>query len=714
MTACARNGWKSDAEAIIGAHYALNGRVAVVTLDNPPVNGLGFDTRSDIVAGIDRAHADAGCDAIVIVGSGKAFSGGADIREFNTPKSGAEPTLHTVIRVAEGSAKPVVAAINGVCMGGGLELALGCHYRVANAAATLALPEVKLGLLPGAGGTQRLPRAVGVETALNMIVTGEGVVAAKLAATALLDAVVEEDVLDAALALARKVVADGSPRQRLRDVAIDYPNADAFFQFARNTVAATAARFPAPRKCVDAVAGAVTMPFDEGLRNERRLFLELLASSESRALRHAFFAERAAARVSGVPDTTPVRAIARVAIVGAGTMGGGIAMSFLSAGIPVALLETSAGALDRGVTTLRANYENSAKRGRITADTVARNMALLQPTLDYGDLRGADLVIEAVFEDMAVKAQVFATLDDVMKPGAILATNTSTLDVDRIAAGTRRPQDVVGMHFFSPANVMKLLEVVRGRATGADVLATVMQLAKRIGKTAVVAGVCDGFIGNRMLEQYIRQAMFLVEEGASPAEVDGALEKFGMAMGPFRMSDLAGNDVGWRIRQRRYVEKPDVAYSRIADRLCEQGRFGQKTGAGWYRYEAGRRDALHDPAVDALAAAYRAEIGATPRRIGADEIVDRCVLALVNEGARILEEGIAQRASDIDVVYLTGYGFPRFRGGPMLYADMLGLFNVTRRVREFAAAPGADSDFWTPAPLLARLAADGKTFNQQA
>jgi 3-hydroxyacyl-CoA dehydrogenase len=392
-------------------------------------------------------------------------------------------------------------------------------------------------------------------------------------------------------------------------------------------------------------------------------------------------------------------------------MGAGIAMNFLSAGIPVALLEMNAGALDRGVAAIRANYEGAAKKGRIAADKVAQYMTFLEPTLTYDDLRDADLVIEAVFEDMAIKQQVFATLAGVAKPGAILATNTSTLDVDRIAAGTRGPQDVLGMHFFSPANVMKLLEVVRGAQTGADVLMTVMQLAKRIGKTAVVSGVCDGFIGNRMIEQYLRQALFLLEEGASPAQVDGALERFGMAMGPFRMSDLAGNDVGWRIRQRRYVEKPHVTYSRIADRLCERHRFGQKTGAGWYRYEAGRRDALPDPAVDTIIAAYRDEIGVAPRRIGAGEIVERCILALVNEGARIVDEGIALRASDIDVVYVAGYGFPRFRGGPMLYADTLGPYNLVRRMRAFAAAPGADAVFWTPAPLLVRLAAEGGTFN---
>ena len=699
------------AETIIGTRYDLTGRVAVITLDNPPVNGLGFDTRSGIVACLDRANADAACDAIVVTGGGKAFSGGADIREFNTPKASAEPVLRSVIRALEDSGKPVVAAINGVCMGGGLELAMGCHYRVAHTAAALALPEVKLGLLPGAGGTQRLPRALGVEPALNMIVTGASVPAATLRGTALLDGVVDDDVVAAAAALAHRVVAERLPRKRLREVKLDYPNADGYFQFARNTIAATAKQFPAPRKCVDAVAAAVSKPFEEGLRYERELFSELLQTPASRALRHAFFAERAAARIVDVPNTTPTRTIKRVAIIGAGTMGGGIAMNFLSAGLPVVMLETDSTALDKCVARIRGNYEASAKKGRLSHDKVAQSLSLLKPTLLYDDVRDADLVIEAVFEDMAIKQTVFATLDGVVKAGAILATNTSTLDVNAIAATTRRPEGVVGMHFFSPANVMKLLEVVRGAETAPDVLMTVMQLAKRIGKTAVVSGVCDGFIGNRMLEQYLRQAMFLVDEGASPAQVDQALERFGMAMGPFRMSDLAGNDVGWRIRQRRYAEKPQVRYSRIADRLCERGRFGQKTGAGWYRYEVGRRDALPDPAVDAIVADYRSEIGATPRKVAAEEIVDRCILALVNEGARIVEEGIAQRASDIDVIYLTGYGFPLWRGGPMLYADMTGLYNVMRRMQAFAAMPGADAAFWAPAPLLARLAAEGKTFN---
>jgi len=695
----------------MSARYEQIGRVAVVTLDNPPVNGLAHDTRSAIVEGVDRANTDETCDAIVLTGAGKTFSGGADIREFNTPKASAEPALRSVIRALEDSVKPVVAAINGVCMGGGLELAMGCHYRIANGAATIALPEVKLGLLPGAGGTQRLPRAIGVEAALNMIVTGASAQAGTLRGTGLWDEVVDDDVVAAAVAFAGRVVTEKRPRKRLRDDKLEYPNAEAYFQFARNSVAAAAKHFPAPRKCVDAVAAAVSMPFEEGSRRERELFSELLQTTESRALRHAFFAERAAGKIADVPDGTPTRTIERIAVIGAGTMGGGIAMNFLSAGMRVALLESDVAALGRGVARIRENYEASAAKGRLTREQVDQCMSRLTSTLRYDDVGDADLVIEAVFEDMAIKQAVFRRLDEAAKPDAILATNTSTLDVNAIAAATMRPQDVVGMHFFSPANVMKLLEVVRGAATAPDVLTTVMQVAKRIGKTAVVSGVCDGFIGNRMVEQYLRQAMFLVDEGASPAQVDAALEKFGMAMGPFRMSDLAGNDVGWRIRQRRYVEKPALRYSRIADRLCEQGRFGQKTGAGWYRYAPGRRDALPDPAVDAIIDAYRKEIGSTPRKIAADEIVDRCIFALVNEGARILEDGIAQRASDIDVVYLAGYGFPPWRGGPMLYADISGLYNVARRMQQFAALPGADAAFWTPAPLLARLAAEGKTFN---
>ncbi|MEY4214364.1 MAG: hypothetical protein RL458_2590, partial [Pseudomonadota bacterium] len=543
------------------------------------------------------------------------------------------------------------------------------------------------------------------------IVSGQTVLSEKLATTRLFDQIVEGDLITAAKAFARRVVDEGKGLPRVRDIRVEHPDAQALLQFARNTVGAVARNFPAPMKCVEAVAAAVSKPFDEAMRFERALFLELVQTPESKALRHAFFGERAASKIPDVPDDTPLRDIRSAAVIGAGTMGGGIAMNFANAGIPVTVLEAKADALEKGIATIRANYENTAKKGRMTADEVAARMALISQTLSYNDIASADIVIEAVFEDMGVKEQVFRKLDQVMKQGAILATNTSTLDVDRIAAFTNRPQDVIGTHFFSPANVMKLLEVVRGQKTGKDVLATTMQLAKRLRKTGVVSGVCDGFIGNRMVEQYVRQAGFMLEEGALPQQVDRAIEKFGFAMGPFRMSDLAGNDVGWYIRKRRYQEKPDMKYPRIADRICELGRFGQKTGAGFYRYEAGRRDAIPDPVVEQLIVDHRASLGLKPRKLSDDEIVHRLVFALVNEGARILEEGIALRASDIDMVYLTGYGFPVHRGGPMLYADLYGLYNVSVRMGEFARNPHGDPEFWTPAPLLAKLIEAGKGFN---
>ena len=691
-------------------HTSRLGSIAVLTLDNPPVNGFGRQQRRLLVEAIDAAIADSGVIGIVVTGAGALFSGGADIREFGRPESMASPHLLDVIAVAEACTKPVVAAINGTCMGGGLEFALGCHGRVALASALIALPEVKLGLLPGAGGTQRLPRAVGLEHAMNMIVSGEAVPARMLAATALFDAVVEDDVVGAAAAFTRHLAESTKPTPRVRDLAVNHDNAEAFIQFTRTTVAAQFPHEPARLQCVEAVAGSLK-PFNEGMLRERSLFAMLMATPESQALRHAFFAERAASKIGDVPADTPTRPIARVGVIGAGTMGGGISMNFLNAGIPVTLVETTQEALDRGVATIHKNYDNSAKKGKLKPEQVDKRMALLRPTLDFAQLADCDLVIEAVFETMEVKRDVFERLDAIAKPGAILASNTSTLDLDAIAACTKRPQDVIGMHFFSPANVMKLLEVVRGKATAKDVLATVMKLAKTIRKTAVVSGVCDGFIGNRMIEHYGRMANFLVEEGASPQQVDRALEAWGMAMGPFRMGDLAGNDIGWAIRKRRYVEKPNVMYSRLADRLCEQGRYGQKTGKGWYRYEAGNRAALPDPEVDALITAYRQEIGVTPRKIDDAEIVDRCLYALVNEGARLLAEGIAQRASDIDMVYLAGYGFPAWRGGPMGYADQIGLAMVVRRMRQFAAQPGGDAAFWQPAPLLAELAEQGKTFS---
>jgi 3-hydroxyacyl-CoA dehydrogenase len=692
------------------AVFELHGQMAVISMNNPPVNGLGFDLRREIVEGLARAEADPQVKAVVLIGSPRAFSGGADIREFGTAKSTAEPNLNTVVRLVENAGKPVVAAIGGACMGGGLELALACHYRVAAKGAQIALPEVKLGLMPGAGGTQRLPRLIGAEAALNMIVSGEAVPSEKLAGTALFDQMIDGDLLAGALAFAGRV-AESRPLKRVRDIKPTLANAEGFFQFARNTVGAVAKNFPAPLKCVDAVAASLSLPFDEGLRLERELFLQLMQSPESRALRHAFFAERAAAKIPDVPEDTRLRTVAKVAVVGAGTMGGGITANFLTAGIPVVLLEAKKEALDKGQAVIRGNYEASAKKGRLKPQQVEERMALLKPTQSYDDLKDADLVIEAVFEDIAVKESVFRKLDETMKPGAILASNTSTLDLNKIASFTKRPADVIGTHFFSPANVMKLLEVVRGEKTAKDVLATVMGMAKKIRKTAVVSGVCDGFIGNRMVEQYLRQALFLLEEGATPHQVDRALEKWGMAMGPFRMSDLAGNDIGWAIRKRRYRDRPDMKYSRIADRLCEQGRFGQKTGLGWYRYEPGRRDAIPDPAVEKMIADYGAEIGVQRRKIGDEEIVQRLIYALVNEGAAILEEGIASRASDIDMVYLTGYGFPLYRGGPMFYADEVGLYNVVGAMARLGANPHGDPAFWKPAALLERIAREGKRFN---
>jgi 3-hydroxyacyl-CoA dehydrogenase len=697
------------------AMYEVRGTVAVITMDNPPVNGLGFETRRGIADGLERAEADAAVKAIVLTGAGKAFSGGADIREFGSPKALAEPNLLSLIRMAEACSKPVVAAIHSVCMGGGLELALGCHYRVAAPGTQVALPEVKIGLVPGAGGTQRLPRVLGVETALNMIVSGEPVKSEMLAALPgqrLFDRIVEGDLLDAATAFADEVAtrhAQGTPLPRVRDLKVTHPNPDAYFQFARNTARAMAKNFPAPVRCVDCVEQAMKRRFDDGMLYEREAFLALMMTPECKALRHAFFGERAANKIPDVPADTPLRTIRKVGVIGAGTMGGGISMNFLNAGIPVTLLEMKQDALDRGIATIRKNYESQVKRGKLAPAKYEQRMALLGTTLSYDGIKDADLVIEAVFEEMGVKEQVFKTLDEIMKPGAILASNTSTLDVDRIAAFTKRPQDVVGMHFFSPANVMKLLEVVRGKATAKDVLATVMAIAKKIRKTAVVSGVCDGFIGNRMIEQYSRQAGFLLEEGCTPQQVDKAIEKFGFAMGPFRMGDLAGNDIGWAIRKRRYVEKPHLRYSKTADLLCEMGRYGQKTGAGWYDYVPGKRDAIPSAPVVEMIEKHRAELGITPRKIADDEIVHRLVYSLVNEGAHILEEGIASKASDIDMVYLTGYGFPLHRGGPMCYADSQGLFNVLQAMKRFGANPQDDPEFWKPAPLLTKLVAESKS-----
>jgi 3-hydroxyacyl-CoA dehydrogenase len=691
------------------ADYSVRGDVAVITLNNPPVNGLGHALRQGIVAGLSRAEADAAVRAIVLIGAGNAFSGGADIKEFNTPAASAEPHLRQVIERVERCAKPVIAAIHKVAMGGGLELALGCHYRVAAPGAQLALPEVNLGILPGAGGTQRLPRAIGANIALDLMVAGKPV-RSEQAPAGLLDELVAGDLLEGALAFAARAVAERRPLRRLRDETARVDGeAAAFIAAAQARVAKEYRGFPAPPKIVECVEAALTVPFDDGLKAERSRFETLVASNESKAMRHAFFAERAASKIPDVPDSTPTLDVRKVAIIGAGTMGGGIAMAFANAGLPVTLVETRQDALDRGLAAIRGNYAATVAKGRMSRSDLDRRMALLSGTLEYAAVADADLVIEAVFEDLDVKREVFAQLDAAARPGAILATNTSTLDVNAIAAATRRPEAVIGLHFFSPANVMRLLEIVRGARTSKETLATAMKVSKAIRKVGVVSGVCDGFIGNRMLEEYLRQAYFLVDEGASPQQVDRALQDWGLAMGPFAMMDMAGQDIGWAIRKRRAVETPERVYSKWPDRLCELGRHGQKTGAGVYRYEPGNRVPQPDPAVDALIAGYRREIGVTPREIGGEEIVERCMFALANEGARILEEGIALRASDIDIVYLTGYGFPLYRGGPMFHADTVGLPRVVEAMRRYAS--GYHGECWTPAPLLARLAAEGRRFN---
>jgi 3-hydroxyacyl-CoA dehydrogenase len=690
--------------------YKVDAGIAWLTLDNPPLNALSHALRLAVVEGLERAQADAKVRVIVIRGGERAFSSGADIKEFEGGTFYADPFLPAVVDALEAARKPVIAAISGACMGGGLELALGCHYRVALADAKIAFPEVKLGLIPGAGGTQRFPRLVGLESALNLIVSGSTVPASMLKGTALFDVLVAESLDQAVREFAAKLIAQGCPVRRVRDLSVKHPQAEAFLQFARTSVATVARGLAAPLRALEAVAASLS-PFDAGHAVEQKIFAELIASAESQALRHAFFAERAASKIPGLSDKIVQRKISQVAVVGAGTMGGGIAMSFANAGIPVMLLEVRQEALDRGMAGIRKVYEGAVAKGKLKAEDASKRGQLISPSLDFQAARKADLIIEAVFEDLEVKKSVFRQLDQVARKGAILATNTSTLDVDAIAGFTKRPGDVLGLHFFSPANVMRLLEVVKAKKTRPDVLATAMSLAKRIGKTAVVSGVCDGFIGNRMLDPYAQQGLLMLEEGASPSQVDRAIEAFGFAMGPFRMSDLAGNDISWHIRKRHYSENPKIRPMRIADRICELGRFGQKTGSGWYRYESGRRDAIPDPAVDQIIDEERRALKVTSRRLGDAEIVDRLLYALVNEGARILEEGIALRASDIDVVYLTGYGFPVQKGGPMFHASRIGLGQVLRRMREFAANPHADPQSWKPARLIVQLAAAGRGFN---
>lgn len=689
--------------------YSVRDGTAVITLNNPPVNAMGHAMRQDVMASLESAWADPAVHSIVIIGAGKLFCGGADVKAFNTPASRAEPSSRTIVSKIENSSKPVIAAIHGHALGLGLEFAMGCHYRIALRGAKLGLPEVKLGLLPGGGGTQRLPRLAGVEAALDMIVEGNSASADQALDMGLVDEVATDDLLSAALDFARRVSTRGEHPVVSRRQA-RAPADPEWFNTQRQKIATRKRGFPAPLECLACIEAAVTKPFEEGMKFERERFDVLVNGVESKAMRHLFLAERAAAKIADIPADTPVADVRTVAVIGAGTMGGGITMSFVNAGIPVILVEAKQDALERGLATIRRNYDRTVSRGRLTADEVERRIALITPTLEFERVADADMVIEAAFEDMDVKKTLFHRLDELCKPDAILATNTSRLDVNEIAAVTSRPESVIGLHFFSPANVMRLVEVVRGKATSHGVIVTSMAVSRRIGKLPVLVGVCDGFVGNRMVAQYAREAEFLLEEGATPQQVDEALKKFGLAMGRFAMSDLAGLDISWSSRKRQAATRPaHLRYSKVADRLCELGRFGQKTGAGFYRYEEGSRTPVPDPVVRQVIEDCAREAGIERRDIDDQHIVERCIYALVNEGARVLEEGIAGRSSDIDLIYVNGYGFPAWRGGPMFYADTVGLDKVYQRICEFHEQHG---EFWTPAPLLRKLAGEGRTFKE--
>jgi len=690
--------------------YERRGSAGVITVDNPPVNALSQAVRQGLMDALAQGRGDSAATALIVIGAGRTFIAGADIKEFGKPL--APPDLNAVIGGLESSAKPTIAAIHGTALGGGLEVALGCHYRVAVPSAQVGLPEVKLGLLPGAGGTQRLPRLIGAKPALDMITSGDFVRAAQAKTLGIIDEIVAGDLLEGAIRFAESVAMRGTAERRIRDrddKLADARGSPALFAEYRSAVRKRARGQESPLRCIDAVEAAVNLPFDQGLKRERDIFEELVTSTQARALIHAFFAEREAMNIPDVPAGTPTRPIKSAAVIGAGTMGGGIAMNFASAGIPVTVVETAQEALERGLGVVRNNYAGTVAKGRLDQGAMDERMALIKGALDLAAVKDADVVVEAVFEEMAIKKELFAKLDKLAKPGAVLATNTSSLDIDAIAAETKRPQDVIGTHFFSPANVMRLVEVVRGAQTAKDVVATAMRLGKTLGKVPVLVGVCDGFVGNRMIFQYTREAEFLLEEGALPWQVDKALTDWGMAMGVFAMGDMAGNDVGWRIRKQQAASRPnDRRYSHLADQVCEMGRYGQKANAGWYRYDKGSRTPLPDPEIEKLILAESKRLGVTRQTIADDEIVKRTIYALVNEGAKLLEEGIALRSSDIDIIYITGYGFPAWRGGPMFYADTVGLDRVLADVQRFHRTHGY---FWRPAPLLEKLAREGKRFS---
>ena len=689
--------------------YEKRGGVGLILVDNPPVNAFSVGVPRGIMEALAGAAADAEVTAVVVAGSGRTFIAGADIKRLGAWPEG-EPNLRHAIEECEASEKPVVAAIHGHALGGGLELAMACHYRVSTADARLGQPEVKIGVPPGAGGTQRLPRLVGAEKALEMILGGAPITGVQAAQVGLVGRAVEGDLIDEALAFAAERAADGGPHPRVRDraVRVDDPG---IFDAMRKQIERRARGMRAPYACIECVEAAVQLPFDEGLAREYEIFDTQVRSPEAAALRHVFFAERQIAKVPGIGKDIQARDIREGAVIGAGTMGSGIAMNFANAGIPVKLFDLGGEQLDRAMAAIERNYASTVSKGRLSEAAMRERLGRITPVLEFDAIASADFVIEAVFEEMALKLETFDRLDATCKPEAIIASNTSYLDVNRIAAATGRASQVLGTHFFSPANVMRLLEVVRTDGVGDEVLATALALGRRMGKVPVVSGVCHGFIGNRMLEGYLREAVFLVEEGALPQDVDRVLTDFGFPMGPFAVSDLAGLDIGWRSRRDHRAAEDERRYSgTIGDRLCERGQFGQKTSSGYYRYEAGSRSPIPSPEVEALIEEVSAELGIARRAIGDDEILSRCICPVINEGAKVLDEGIALRAGDIDIVWLNGYGFPAHRGGPMHYADCVGVASIHQRVCGYHERHGA---WWEPAPLLERMAREGTTFAER-
>ena len=692
-------------------HYSTDGELAVLRIDNPPVNPLSSGVRQGLYDGLQAAIDDDAVKAVVLYGEGRAFIAGADIGEFGGASKG--PGLHECLKMMEDSPKIVIAAINGTAFGGGLEVALCADYRVIAPKASVGLPEVKLGLLPGAGGTQRLPRLIGAEKALGFILTGDPIPGPAATAMGIADAVIEDDDFVAgALAWARQAVADGKGKKRIRDdasvVEQDRGKPEIFEEARKMAARKMRGRF-APEMIIQCVEAAVeTGDFDAGMKVEAENFGKCLSHPQREALIHLFFSEREVAKIPDVPKDTPVKPIASAGVVGCGTMGGGITMCFANAGIPVTVLEMKQEALDRGLGVIRKNFEGMVKRGRIDEATMEKRMGLITGTLEYGDLGSADVVIEAVYENLDVKKEVFAKFEEVCKPGAVIASNTSGLDVDAMADVTSRPEDVIGLHFFSPANIMRLLEVVRGSKTSATTIATAMKLGKTLGKVAVLSGNAPGFIGNRMLGGYTRQAGEMILQGATPYQVDKVIGGFGMPMGPFQMNDLVGLDLGWRARKLAGMKPEEVPITaRVADKLCEMERFGQKNGRGFYIYQEGSRVGQPDPEVVGIVEQTSAELGIERSEIDDEEVLDRCILGLVNEGARILADKIAIRSCDIDIVYINGYGFPEVTGGPMFWADQMGLDVVLKKIEGFREKYG---DFWTPAPLLEQLAKEGKTF----